>query len=256
MKKRFVAVLLAIFVGSFGVHKFYLRQPELGIGYIALFIWFGRFFGFPISAFLAWYDAYKLMTMDQVEFDRKYNSYYFRDRYGRRLENVRKDRKNKGRYIMLDEDAVNVTEFKNEKGSYLKPSNRLKEAEQLKQSGIKKFRDYDTKGAIEDFRKAIAISPEDKALHFNIACAYSLEEKAYEAFYHLDQAVINGFREFDKIKTHEALAFIRVMPEFDLFQQNQFRVSQDWLAGLKDKKPDDSFILKQEVPVTLTKENI
>ncbi len=254
MKKKFIAVMLAIFAGSFGAHKFYLRQPEIGIGYIALFIWLGRFFGFPISAFLGWYDAYKLMTMDDVEFDRRYNSYFFRDRYGRRLERSRyKEKRKDGRYILLDDD---MSEIKRAREGYLKPSNRIKEAEQFKQAGIKKFKDYDTKGAIENFKKALDISPDDKALHFNIACAYSLEEKPWEAFHHLDQAVAYGFRDVDKILTHEALAFIRVMPEFELFRKNQFRINEDWMSGLKNQKIQETLILKQEVPLTINRENI
>ncbi len=253
MKKKFVAVILAVFAGFVGAHKFYLRQPEIGIGYIALFIWLGRFFGFPISAFLGWYDAYKLMTMDEVEFDRRFNSYFFRDRYGRRLERSKqRDQKRTGRYILLEDTSEMV---KPDEG-YLKPSNRIKEVEQWKQAGIKKFKDYDTKGAIEDFKKALNISPTDKVLHFNIACAYSLEEKAWEAFYHLDQAVANGFREMDKILSHEALAFIRVTPEFELFRNHQFRIADQWLSDLKNVKREEPFMLKQEVPLTHNRENI
>ena len=54
MKKKWTAVIMAIFGGSIGLHRFYLRQPELGVAYIALLIWGGmlNFFGFPISAIL------------------------------------------------------------------------------------------------------------------------------------------------------------------------------------------------------------
>jgi TM2 domain-containing membrane protein YozV len=254
MKKKFIAVLLAIFAGGFGVHKFYLRQPEIGIAYIALFIWLGSFFGFPISTFLGWYDAYRLMTMDAMEFDRRYNSFYFRDRFGRRLERAkRKSGKIRGRYIMLEDEATNLNNAKEE---YLKPFNRMREVEQFKREGIKKFKDYDTRGAIENFNKALEISPDDKSLHFNIACAYSLEEQSYLAFYHLDKAVSFGFSDFEKIMTHEALAYIRVMPEFELFQKNKFRASDDWLAKLKESKLQESFSLKQEIPIILNKENI
>ena len=249
MKKKIVAVILALFAGFVGAHKFYLRQAEMGIGYIALFIWLGRFFGFPFSAFLGWYDAYNLMTMDEGEFDRRYNSYYFRDRYGRRLErSKRRDYRKDGRYILLDDDR---SEIKKAREGYLKPFNGMKEAEQYKQWGIKKFRDFDTKGAIEDFKKGLKLSPQDKALHFNIACAYSLEEKAYESFYHLEQAVNFGFTDTDKILSHEALAYIRVLPEFELFQKNRYRSSEEWLLKLKDAKPEEPLILKQEVPLTL-----
>lgn len=253
MKKKIVAVILAIFVGGLGVHKFYLRQPELGIGYIALFIWLGRFFGFPISTFLGWYDAYKLMTIDESEFDRRYNSYYYKDRYGRRLDKVKeKQHRKEGRYILLDSEA---NEMKNDKQGYLKPHNRMNEVQVFKKEGIKNFKEYNTKGAIDNFKKGLEILPQDKSLHFNIACAYSLEEKAFEAFYHLDRAFAFGFNERDKIISHEALAYIRVLPEFDMFQKNEYRISEQWLNNLKNRKADHEFILKQEVPIPLHNEN-
>lgn len=37
-KNRVVAALLAIFLGAFGAHKFYLRKPLMGIAYF-LFSW-------------------------------------------------------------------------------------------------------------------------------------------------------------------------------------------------------------------------
>ncbi|MBK8485722.1 MAG: TM2 domain-containing protein [Saprospiraceae bacterium] len=253
MKKKFVAVLLAIVAGGFGAHKFYLRQPELGIAYIALFIWIGRFFGIPLTSFLGWYDAYKLMIMDDSEFDRKYNSYYFRDRYGRRLEKAREQTKT-GKYFVLDDDQA---ETKRSTPKYLVNTYKKREGENYKQSGIKKFKDYDTKGAIEDFKKAIESNPDDKSLHFNIACAYSLEEKAYESFYHLDLAVTYGFKEWEKILNQEALAYIRILPAFELFKNNQFRISPSILNTLKNKdreQPQEAFILKQDLPIELKQE--
>ena len=35
-QKKLIAALLAIFLGSFGVHKFYLAQPFQGIFYLVL----------------------------------------------------------------------------------------------------------------------------------------------------------------------------------------------------------------------------
>lgn len=254
MKKKFIAVILAIFAGGFGAHKFYLRQPELGIAYIALFIWLGRFFGFHISTFLGWYDAYKLLTMDELEFDRKYNSYYFRDRFGRRLDKAYKPyNKRRARYILLDGEENPI---KRARETYLKPSNNLKESEQFKQSGIRKFKEFDTKGAIEEFKKALLILPDDKALHFNIACAYSIEEKPSESFFHLDKAVANGFKDIDKILTHESLAFIRVMPEFELFQDNHYRVTKELLANIKKMESKEILDLNQKIPITLHNEKI
>jgi hypothetical protein len=41
----------------------------------------------------------------------------------------------------------------------------------------------------------------------------------------LDKAVDYGFTDFQKIKTHDALAFLRIQSDFDAFEQNKFRLS-------------------------------
>jgi TM2 domain-containing membrane protein YozV len=252
MKKRFVAILLALFAGFVGAHKFYLRQPEMGIGYIALFVWLGRFLGFPITSFLGWYDAYRLMTMDPIEFDRKYNSRYFRDRYGRRLDHG-KWKKRKGGYLTMEDERTTVGK---ERENYLKPTNRYKELESYRKAGIRYFKDFELKSAIEQFKKALEIEPDDKALHFNIACAYSMEEKAIESFIHLDKAVQFGFKDFNKILTHESLAFIRVLPQFELFKKNAFRIQESWLTELKNNKPITPFQLSEKRPIIQFKESL
>ena len=93
-----------------------------------------------------------------------------------------------------------------------------------KQSGIQKYKDYDYDGAIIDFKKALEIAPTDIATHFNLACAYSLNEEAERSFFHLDKAVSLGFKETSKIKEHDALAYLRIQREFDNFEENNFRL--------------------------------
>ncbi len=91
-------------------------------------------------------------------------------------------------------------------------------------SGHAKYKEYDYKGAIEEFSKALELNPKDKVAHFNIACCYSLEEQASKSFVHLDQAVANGFKDFERIKTHDGLAYLRVQKQFDSFEKNGFRL--------------------------------
>lgn len=237
MKKKWLAIIFAVLGGWFGLHRFYLRQPELGIFYILLYIWLSiKFFGIPLSSLIGWYDAYRLLMMGEEEFDRKYNSSYFRDRFGRRRERVKDNENRRGRYILLGEDEQ--TTVKNQ-DSYINNYKRKKESDTIKQRAIKKFKDYDLLGAIADFNQAITLNPTDKFLHFNIACAYSMIEKEYEAFYHLDQAVSNGFNEFEKILTHESLAYIRVLPEFRLFKNNNYRLTSKDLESIKNKPKTD-----------------
>jgi len=113
----------------------------------------------------------------------------------------------------------------------------------LKNSGLAKFKEYDYDGAIEDFKKALTISPDDIALHFNLAAAYSLTEKKNEAFTHLDKAVKLGFKDFDKIGTHDALAYLRIQPEFDDFKANGYRLAA---SAIKKSNPGlDEGLLEQ-----------
>lgn len=69
MSPRIVAALLAFFLGSFGVHKFYLGDTKWGIIYIvATFLTFGI-----LSGLASLWDTIKLafMTTDE-EFSQAY----------------------------------------------------------------------------------------------------------------------------------------------------------------------------------------
>lgn len=73
------------------------------------------------------------------------------------------------------------------------------------------------------------------ALHFNLACAYSMIEEATKAFLHLDKSVAYGFKDFNRILTHESLAYIRVFPEFDAYRNNQFRLTSGIVQSLEQR---------------------
>ncbi len=94
-----------------------------------------------------------------------------------------------------------------------------------KNSGVEKYKDFDYEGAIEDFKKSIEINPGDIPTHFNIACAYSLTEQKDLAYRHLDRAVSLGYKDFERIKTHDAFAYIRIQNDFGVFEKNGFRLS-------------------------------
>ena len=237
MKRRWTAVILALFGGAFGLHRFYLRQPEIGVVYIFLMIL--NFTRFPLSAILGWYDAYRYLMMNENEFDRKYNS---------------QQETRRGKYILMDEDNVTTQG----RTGYFDLIKSKKQSESYKQTGIKKFKDYDIKGSIEDFKKALELNSQDKALHFNLACAYSMEEEATKALIHLDHAVAYGFQEFDRILSHESLAYIRVFPEFEAFKNNQYRLTSSIVQSLEqrikaekelelEKLKSEKIILNQEL---------
>ena len=66
MKNRSTAILLALFLGGLGIHKFYLNKPGLGILYI-LFVW--TF----IPGIIAFFEVIIFLCMSDETFDLKYN---------------------------------------------------------------------------------------------------------------------------------------------------------------------------------------
>jgi TM2 domain-containing membrane protein YozV len=219
MKDKNVAGILALFFGWLGIHRFYLGQIGLGILYM-FFFW--------ISWIIALIDAIAFFAMDKVEFDEKYNREMFHQRqtrYDRRSQDRRerweqRQQKEAPRTRQKTAPQRTIPQQRPRKGAA--PQRRHNP---FKSSGLDKYREYDYEGAIEDFEKALEISPKDIAVHFNLACSYSLMEKADSAFHHLDKAVNFGFNDFQKIKEHDALAFLRIQDEFDNFEENNFRLT-------------------------------
>lgn len=64
-KSKGVATLLALFLGGFGIHKFYLDQIFWGIVYL-LFCW--TF----IPAIIAFFEAIILLFMNETEFNKRF----------------------------------------------------------------------------------------------------------------------------------------------------------------------------------------
>ena len=229
---------MAFFFGSFGVHRFYLGQVGMGIGMIFLFSAGWRMFGWPVAAIIGVIDAIVFLSMDQKEFDKKYNKKFFNTGdpdYERKREMERE------RYKNMRRTRPERPDFDRKRPEPQKTTNRRQTQRQkiaavspFKASGIKKFKEYEYEGAIKDFEKVLEVNPRDVAVHFNIACAYSLMENAEKAFDHLDKAVSYGFSDFDRIRTHDAIAFIRVQKEFETFEQNKFQLPQQRLEAPKE----------------------
>ncbi|MBP7272904.1 MAG: NINE protein [Saprospiraceae bacterium] len=217
MRKKNIAAIFAIVMGVFGLHRFYLGQFGKGmtmcmLACMTMFMGVAEGTLLPILGIIAIIDAIMLFSMPQAEFDRKYNRYSLRevedDPY-RHKNNKYEERKRERR-----NNFEQGSKYKTDENPY-------------KKSGIEKFKAYNLRGAIDDFKKSLQIDPQDKATHFNIACAYSLNEQADLAFWHLDCAVQFGFRDFDKIKTHDALAFVRIQEEFITFANGGYRLSPE-----------------------------
>lgn len=65
-KNRTVAILLSLFLGGIGAHRFYLEQPGIGIIYF-LFCW--TF----IPAIIAFIEMILFLCMSDEQFNIKYN---------------------------------------------------------------------------------------------------------------------------------------------------------------------------------------
>lgn len=65
-RNKIVAAILALFLGGFGIHKFYLGSWGLGIIYILLFLTF-------IPSIVSFVEFIIFLVMDDNTFERKYN---------------------------------------------------------------------------------------------------------------------------------------------------------------------------------------
>jgi TM2 domain-containing membrane protein YozV len=229
MKSRTTAALLALIFGVFGMHFFYLNRKGLGIMSV-VFTMTGAFF---VSGIIGFVNFLILLTMSDEEFDKRYNREIWREQKRRRME---------GDYTEYDRNR-DARERMRPTPQFTKPQPQAKpdisQKEVLKQNGLKKYKEFDYFKAIEDFGRALAIDNKDVSLHWNLSCLYSLTEQKELAFFHLQKAAELGFNDYEKIKTHDALAYLRVQSEFDEFSRNGFKMTEnmehsDILQQLKD----------------------
>lgn len=238
MKNKNVAAIFAFFLGIFGLHRFYLGQVKLGILYAVLSLT-------GISAIISLIDAILLLAMGTEEFNLKYNRKYMDVNYRDPDYDDYQERKPRRKHRVREESirkAEALRQYKKEKNAQAAAQaerrNASKQANPYKVRGIQKYKDYDFDEAIEDFLKAIEINPKDAAVHFNLACSYSITEQAEPAFFHLDKAVKLGFNNFDKIQTHDALAYLRIQTTFEKFLQNGYQLTK--VEENVAKKPKES----------------
>lgn len=235
MKDKNVAGILALFLGWLGIHRFYLGQVALGIIY-CLLIFTG------INFILGLIDAIAFFSMDEEVFNKRYNQTVLAGTQRRNTDFDRQRWEDNRRQTPYQRPEKR--DFKRERESRIQQSLPAR-TNPLKTSGKRKFKDYDYQGAIEDFEKALEINPKDIAIHFNLACAYSLTENVDKSFYHLDRAVALGFDDFAKIKDHDALAYLRIQPTFEEFQRNNYRLTPKLEAPAEDLLDTSTNLLDQ-----------
>ena len=214
-KSRIFAGFLALLFGWSGAHKFYLRDGGTGVLYLLILFTVLRMGFFPITVLLGFMDAMRLFSMSEENFDRKYNPGLERDDYYEPRRQQRPARRNRRRAPVQERRQA----------PRKRPQPVVQKANPFKRSGLKKYKEFDLEGAIEDFNQGLQISPDDVALHFNLACAFSLTENKEKSFYHLDKAVSLGYNNYDKIDSHDDLAYLRIQPEFEEFKENKYRIN-------------------------------
>ncbi len=230
-KNRIIAGLLAFVLGIFGVHHFYLNKPASGIFYIFLFIITVGFF--PVTLILGFLEAVNFFNMPEEKFQMKYN----KDVPGIFSDQMRKP-------------GASYEKRSNGHGSaprFNPRTARIPKKNPFKLSGSLKYKDFDLKGAVEDYEKALKLVEFDPDIHFDLAAVYSLMEKKEKAFHHLELAVQYGLKDPQKINTYEDLAFVRIQDEFEAFRDNGFRLPEK--AGEKpgstENIPEDDTLLAQ-----------
>ena len=67
MKNRGIAIVLALFLGGFGIHRFYIGQVAWGFMFL-LFCW--TF----VPAFFALIDVIRYAVIGEAEFQRRYST--------------------------------------------------------------------------------------------------------------------------------------------------------------------------------------
>jgi len=241
-RSRVTAGILSMILGTFGVQKFYLRQNGIGILMILAIIFSGAA-AMPFLFIWGIIEGAMLLNMSDQEFDRKYNRYASRNRRDDYLEQRRE------RQIQKSRGKVGRRERRSERRKAPQSRKAIAKANPFKTSGIKKYKDYDLEGAIEDFSRGLDINQNDVALHFNIACAYSMTEQKDKAYYHLSKAVALGFKDFELINTKDDLAFVRIQPEFEEFKNNGYKLGarSESPTSARSQQKDEDLVITDDV---------
>ncbi|TVQ51330.1 MAG: TM2 domain-containing protein [Saprospirales bacterium] len=236
MKSKTIAVILAFFLGMFGAHRFYLGQKTLGFLYVVLFFIFG------ISFIIALIDVLGFLFMSRERFDYLYNKKYYDLDYQQYLK----------RRQAFDKSAGPPK--KDIPGNFHRKrvTNPQEGISQLKINGKSLFKNYEFEEAVEVFEQVLAYNSHDAAVHFNLACCFSILENRDRALRHIALAVENGFDNFERIDNHPSLAWIRIQEEWVEFKESKYRLKPVSVENAVQKENsednDDSVETDMQLP--------
>lgn len=225
-KSKFLTAVLAFFGGSFGLHRFYLGDHQAGFVFIFLTVFLSAF-TIPVTAIMGVFEALRFFSMGQSEFDRKYNK-HMTGTYSQDYRNQRS-----GKSSTKRTQKRQATNYKKRENPY-------------KKTGFKKYEESDIEGAIDDLEEALKINPNDKSIYFRLACAYSLMEEPQESLNYLNEAIRQGYKDYDTINSIDDLAFLRISPQFQAYKAQGYHASaKGQLAAPKKGLLQDDLLLSQ-----------
>jgi TM2 domain-containing membrane protein YozV len=238
-RNRVLAAIMAFFGGFFGLHKFYLGDIGGGIFFLILMAVTSAIF--PITTILGFIEGVSLLMMSDDQFDRKYNRNVIRNkRQPGSVEDRRYKQMERAKHRGVNQNR------KRRQPRAKSTTSRSARSNPFKKSGIKKHKAFDLQAAIEDFKQGLQINPNDIALHFNIACSYSLTEQKEEAYYHIQRAIELGFDDAKRIESHDDLAYVRIQPEFEAFKNSGYKQSPFAVAAGGSNGAEDSLEMPQD----------
>lgn len=219
-----MACVFAFFLGGVGVHKFYLGKIGQGVLY-AVFAW-----SF-IPVLLGLIDFIRLAMLSQDEFDMLYNNEYvpFTTPRAGQILPQNKNRTRRGDTVVFPNNRTQIRPAYNPARQKYPPTSRPVPLNNNKvyKDGIKLFDDYRYREALEQFKIVFQTNSNNPELLFWMACCNALLEQKEELFHNLESAIKNGFKDFERIRTTDALAYFRIQKEYDAIEASGF---VDWSA--------------------------
>ena len=266
MKDKTIAAILAFFGGIVGLQRFYLGQKGMGMAHLFFFVLALSAGPTPFTVLLlslamvfGIIDAISFLSMEPREFDLKYNQAVAstgataggRGRPNNAMNDRERRFQERQRQRAEREKEREIRDKQRFQQRTDAPADRSARGggdpgRSDRDRGVRLFKEYEYDEAIGAFQQALAKNSRDVAAHFNIACTYSLEEQADRAFYHLDRAVALGFDDFERIRTHDSLAFLRVQQGYRAFERRNFRLST--APATAPPNDDDPLVAKSAAP--------